>query len=531
MKRLIGLLLAIVSLNALGQGVKDEYDKRDTYMNTITVKELKEQLFILAADDFEGRETSKPGQKKAALYLEDYYESLGLEKGSKTGVQQQSFPLRKRKLTSTMLTINGKNYESSKDIFSLDADGLEGTKTFKKIVFAGYGISEGRYNDYKGLDVQDALVVVMDGEPKNKKGNSLISGDVEQLSDWSYDPGLKVALAQQQGAKAIVVIRRDYATFLPRIKFWLESEKMELIEDMDEVVATGIPLIFTNEKSANEWFNLDLTNNIGKFGKKGKKLPHSRQRISLNVLYTEASLNVNVTDEMVSSENVLAFIEGSDEALKNEIVVVSAHYDHIGIVNGEINNGADDDGSGTVSAMEIAEAFIQAKKEGNGPKRSILILHVSGEEKGLFGSDYYTRHPVYPLANTVCDLNIDMIGRVDEAHKDNEKYVYLIGSDRLSMDLHNISEAVNKQTSNLALDYTFNSEDDPNQFYYRSDHYNFAKNNIPVIFYFSGVHEDYHKPGDDPEKILYDKMCSIAQLVFSTAWEVANAPTRIQMKD
>ena len=149
----------------------------------------------------------------------------------------------------------------------------------------------------------------------------------------------------------------------------------------------------------------------------------------------------------------------------------------------------------------------------------------------MFGSDYYTRHPVYPLANTVCDLNIDMIGRVDEAHKDNEKYVYLIGSDRLSMDLHNISEAVNKQMSNLALDYTFNSEDDPNQFYYRSDHYNFAKNNIPVIFYFSGVHEDYHKPGDDPEKILYDKMCSIAQLVFSTAWEVANAPTRIQMKD
>ena len=531
MKKIVGLFCVCLSFCADAQNSLDEFDKRDTYMNTITVQELKEQLFILAADDFEGRETSKPGQKKAALYLEDYYQSLGLEKGSKTGVQQQSFPLRKRKLTSTMLTINGKNYESSKDIFSLDAEGLEGTKTFNKIVFAGYGISEGRYNDYKGLDVQDALVVVMDGEPKNKKGNSLISGDAEQLSDWSYDPGLKVALAQQQGAKAIVVIRRDYATFLPRIKFWLESEKMELIEDMDEVVATGIPLIFTNEKSANEWFNLDLTNNIGKFGKKGKKLPHSRQRISLNVLYTEASLNVNVTDEMVSSENVLAFIEGSDEALKNEIVVVSAHYDHIGIVNGEINNGADDDGSGTVSAMEIAEAFIQAKKEGNGPKRSILILHVSGEEKGLFGSDYYTRHPVYPLANTVCDLNIDMIGRVDEAHKDNEKYVYLIGSDRLSMDLHNISEAVNKQTSNLALDYTFNSEDDPNQFYYRSDHYNFAKNNIPVIFYFSGVHEDYHKPGDDPEKILYDKMCSIAQLVFSTAWEVANAPTRIQMKD
>lgn len=525
MKKLIGLLFIVISLNALGQASLDAFDKRDTYMNTITVKELKEQLFILAADEFEGRETSKPGQKKAAAYIENYYHSLGLEKGSLTGVQQQTFPLRKRKLTSTILTVNGKNYESSKDIFSLDAEGLEGTKTFTRIVFAGYGITEGRYNDYEDLDVKDALVVVMDGEPKSKKGKSLISGDAEQLSDWSYDPGLKVALAQQNGAKAIVVIRRDYATFLPRIKFWLESEKMELIEDMDVAVATGIPLIFTNEKSANEWFNTDIVKTTG-IGKK-KKIKTK----SIATIQTTATLNVSVTDEIVSSENVLAFIEGSDPVLKNEIVVVSAHYDHIGIVNGEINNGADDDGSGTVSAMEIAEAFIQAKKDGNGPKRSVLMLHVSGEEKGLFGSDYYTRHPVYPLENMVCDLNIDMIGRVDEAHKDNEKYVYLIGSDRLSMDLHNISEEVNKQTSNLALDYTFNSEDDPNQFYYRSDHYNFAKNNIPVIFYFSGVHEDYHKPGDDPEKILYDKMCSIAQLVFSTAWEVANTPARIQLKN
>jgi hypothetical protein len=525
MKKLIGIFCVCVSFIGNAQSSLDATDKRDVYMNTITVKELKEQLFILAADDFEGRETSKPGQKKAAAYLENYYESLGLEKGSMTGVQQQSFPLRKRKLTSTILTVNGKNYESSKDIFSLDAEGLEGTKTFTRIVFAGYGITEGRYNDYQGLDVKDALVVVMDGEPKNKKGKSLISGDSEQLSDWSYDPGLKVALAQQNGAKAIVVIRRDYATFLPRIKFWLESEKMELIEDMDVAVATGIPLIFTNEKSANEWFNVDIVKTTG-IGKK-KKIKNK----SISEVNTTASLKVSVTDEIVSSENVLAFIEGSDATLKNEIVVVSAHYDHIGIVNGEINNGADDDGSGTVSAMEIAEAFIQAKKDGNGPKRSVLILHVSGEEKGLFGSDYYTRHPVYPLNNTVCDLNIDMIGRVDEAHKDNEKYVYLIGSDRLSMDLHNLSESVNKQTSNLILDYTFNAEDDPNQFYYRSDHYNFAKNNIPVIFYFSGVHEDYHKPGDDPEKILYDKMCSIAQLVFSTAWEIANQPERLKVKN
>ena len=262
MKKVLGIFCVCAALSTSAQKMLDEHDKRYTYMNTITVKELKEQLFVLAADDFEGRETSKPGQKKAAAYLENYYESLGLKKGSMTGVQQQSFPLRKRKLSSTILTVNGKNYESSKDIFSLDAEGLEGTKTFTRIVFAGYGITEGRYNDYHGLDVKDALVVVMDGEPKTKKGKSLISGDTERLSDWSYDPGLKVALAQQYGAKAIAVIRRDYATFLPRVKYWLESEKMELIEDMDVAVATGIPLIFTNEKSAHEWFNLDLAKNL-----------------------------------------------------------------------------------------------------------------------------------------------------------------------------------------------------------------------------------------------------------------------------
>jgi Zn-dependent M28 family amino/carboxypeptidase len=287
-----------------------------------------------------------------------------------------------------------------------------------------------------------------------------------------------------------------------------------LIEDDNQQLASGIPLIFISKETADAWLN---------------GLPKRRKKRNYKVSEFKGELQINVSDEIVSSENVLAFIEGSDEKLKNEIIVISAHYDHIGIVNGEINNGADDDGSGTVSAMEIGEAFIQAKKEGNGPKRSILILHVSGEEKGLFGSDYYTRHPVYPLSNTVCDLNIDMIGRVDETHENDSNYIYLIGSDRLSMDLHRISEEVNKQTKNIKLDYTFNSEDDPNQFYYRSDHYNFAKNNIPVIFYFSGVHEDYHKPGDDAEKILYGKMTNIAQLIFSTAWEIANASERLKL--
>lgn len=228
--------------------------------------------------------------------------------------------------------------------------------------------------------------------------------------------------------------------------------------------------------------------------------------------------------KMIKGENVLAFIEGSD--LKEEIVVITAHYDHLGMHENIVFNGADDDGSGTAATMEIAEAFMIAKKEGNGPRRSILIMTVSGEEKGLLGSKYYTDNPIYPLENTVANLNIDMIGRVDDWHE-NGDYVYLIGSDMLSMDLHNLSEEVNKKYIGINLDYRFNSEDDPNQYYYRSDHYNFAKSNIPVIFYFNGVHEDYHKKTDTVEKIDFEKLQRISRLIFLTAWEIANREERI----
>lgn len=225
------------------------------------------------------------------------------------------------------------------------------------------------------------------------------------------------------------------------------------------------------------------------------------------------------------SENVVAFIKGTEKP--DEIVVISAHLDHEGVKNGEIYNGADDDGSGTVAILEIAEAFKQAADAGKGPKRSILFLHVTGEEKGLLGSKYYTENPIFPLANTVTNLNIDMIGRVDDRHKGNPNYVYLIGSDKLSTELHNISEAMNKKYTNIDLDYKYNDDNDPNRFYYRSDHYNFAKHNIPIIFYFNGTHADYHRPTDTPDKINYEMLENRTRLVFHTAWEVANRENRV----
>jgi len=224
------------------------------------------------------------------------------------------------------------------------------------------------------------------------------------------------------------------------------------------------------------------------------------------------------------SENILAFIEGSEKP--DEIIVVSAHYDHVGTKNGVVYNGADDDGSGTVGVMEIAKAFQSAKKAGNGPKRSILFLHVTGEEHGLFGSEFYSENPVFPLANTVVDLNIDMIGRDDPENR-GKQYVYVIGSEMLSSQLKVINEVANKKTNNLELNYKYDDPNDPERLYYRSDHYNFAKNNIPVAFFFDGIHEDYHKPTDDVEKIDFSLLQKRAQLVFATAWELANRTDRI----
>jgi len=239
----------------------------------------------------------------------------------------------------------------------------------------------------------------------------------------------------------------------------------------------------------------------------------------------------NINEDNISwvkTENVAAIIEG--DTYPNQYIVLTAHLDHVGTENGEIFNGADDDGSGSMALLEIAEAFKLAELDGNRPKRSIVILHVSAEEKGLLGSKYYTENPLYPLDDTITNLNLDMIGRTDPTRNSgNDEYIYLIGTDRLSTMLHKTSQEVNHRTVNLELDYRFNAWDDPNRFYERSDHWHFAKNNIPVIFYFSGTHEDYHQPTDTAEKIRYDLLTKRTRLIFHTAWEIANMDEKIEV--
>lgn len=275
-------------------------------------------------------------------------------------------------------------------------------------------------------------------------------------------------------------------------------------------------------------------------GKKGQKLAVNFLRKFYEKNKISAAKNTNnyfqkmklimINGEKFDTENVAAYIPGCEKP--DEYIIFSAHLDHVGIENGKIYNGADDDGSGTVAILEIAQAFQIAFINGSGPKRSLLFLHLTAEEKGLLGSKYYVENPLYPINNAVANLNIDMIGRLDPKRPDkNENYIYLIGSDRLSQELHEVSEQANLKYVGLDLDYTFNAENDPNSFYTRSDHYNFAKENIPVIFYFNGTHEDYHKPTDTPDKINYELLSKRTKLIFYTAWDLANREKRIRLND
>lgn len=494
------------------------------YSETISSDELKQHLMVFASDEMEGRETGMAGQRKAADYLVNYYKDLGVLP-CVDGSYLQEFSLKKEQVKNSIVDVKGKIFRFIEDFYFFDSFSFDGEIDLSTYVFAGYGIDEKSYSDYSDVDLKGRIVVCLSGEPLNSKGISRISGTTE-MSPWSYDPGLKIEAAQKRGARAVVIIQQDYDRFIPRIRFWLESPKLAL--DYPEVKLNGsepIPFFFISPRLADQL----ITGSLG--GDCEKLIRRTNRRGPRNPRICAGSGVIHVKREIVrlTSSNVLAFIEGSDPLLKDEVVVISSHYDHIGVINGVVNNGADDDGSGTVTTLEIAEAFVEARADGNGARRSVLILNVSGEEKGLLGSEWYSEYPVFPLEHTVCDLNIDMIGRKDEKHNDNDRYVYLIGSDKLSSELHAISERMNKLYSNLTIDYTYNDPADPNRFYYRSDHYNFARKNIPVIFYFSGVHEDYHQPGDDPEKILYDKMAVIGRLIFHTAWEIANRDERLKV--
>jgi hypothetical protein len=376
-------------------------------------------------------------------------------------------------------------------------------------VYAGFGIEEGAYSDYKGLDISGKIVLIKFGEPVNEDGSYVLSGNSEKSvwSNMSEAIGKRTEIAMVKGAKGVLYYDTgNYGRFKGYYDYMKTNSSGSMgIRNTEKTPA----LIVLNTSMAKAIF------------------PEIEGDNDPKILAVNITLDLKSSNDEIKSENVVAIIRGSEKP--NEYIIISSHLDHIGITaNGQINNGADDDGSGTVAMLEIAEAFKKAADAGGGPERSIVFLHVTGEEKGLLGSKYYADvDPIFPLEQTVVNLNIDMIGRTDPKRAGDRNYVYLIGSDKLSRDLHELSEEVNDKYAGIELDYTYNDENDPNRFYYRSDHYNFAKNDIPIIFYFNGTHDDYHRPGDTPDKIDYDLLQNRARLIFYTAWEIANRDQRL----
>lgn len=494
-KRILVYFLLMLPIISLAQK-KDKHAK--TIAASITVDDMKKHLYIIAGPEMEGRNTPSEGLNKAADYIESQFKSMGLVPGN-NGSYRQFYNLYKDSMIGATLNINGVTLELNKD-FQPQANNYAAEMRFSEAVFAGYGISEeGNRDDYKDLDVTGKLVIIADGTPSDFKTE--LRGFASPASSFG-----KINAAMNKGAAALMIIYNNF----PRGEMRVNNNW-----GLNSFRAKQMPFTFTVSE-----------NTVAKImGEDGKSVFAKLKDGSLTPKTYEAEIELSYTKQTqtTTASNVIGIVEGTD--LKDEYVFITSHYDHLGKRGDVIYYGADDDGSGTTGVLEMAEAFAKAKEMGKGPRRTIVFMTVSGEEKGLWGSAYYANHPIYPLDKTTVDLNIDMIGRSDSSrhYGDTLNYIYVVGDDKISSDLKVISEQANKTYIKMELDYKFNDPNDRNRIYFRSDHYNFAAKGVPIIFYYDGMLKaDYHKPTDTPDKINYPLMVKRTQLVFYTAWEMAN---------
>jgi hypothetical protein len=509
-KKIFTLLLACMSVYAQAQT-----DNAAKYANIITKSFLKEQLTIIAGDEFEGRETGTEGQRKAAAYIEKQFENFGLKKADGMKSYQQMYPLTQDSLIKNELAINKVNAVSGTDFLIPLGSNESGKFKAKKIIFVGYGIEDANYNDYKDLDVKGKVVVLFLGEPK-KDGKYFINVD-GKTSKWTF-PGIaeKVALAKSKGAAGVFVINPASDVFSRRM---IENNKQTNVdfESLPEPKKKSCNFAMISHAYAKTFFPVNFDEALAT-AKAKNVFENKNIETKIKIVYA-----FKKDKKIINASNVLGIIEGTDK--KDEFVFLTGHYDHLGKHDGKIYYGADDDGSGTCGVLAMANAFAQAAKDGFRPRRTIVFMTVSGEEKGLWGSEYYSDHPIYPLDKTTVDLNTDMVGRIDTERKtgDTLNYVYVVGHDKISSEMPLINEAVNKKYTNLVLDYKYDDPNDKNQIYFRSDHYNFARKGVPVLFFYDGMLlADYHKPTDTVDKIYFDIYEKRVRMIFHTAWEIAN---------
>lgn len=463
----------------------------EQYALYIDKEELSKHIHVLASDSLEGRATGYPGQLKTSDYLINQFKKSGLN--GPEGFEDMQFPYKVVEITpSGRIELSNQSFNYYQDFLFF---GIKSTMHVedKEVVYISKIVSEN-----EKVDVKDKIVLLQaEGE------------------EFDYETLLNnTSKFVEGGASAIIYLTPFFENLQMYFEEYAFHKSMMLLNKGEKTTP-----IFIADST--------LIGSVEFEGKWKRKLDKGKD-IKKPVLLAKASFNINSDTTHLNTQNVVAFIEGGE--LKDEVLVLTAHMDHLGVEDGEVFNGADDNATGTAALLEIGQAFQLAKDNGHTLKRSLLIMPVSGEEKGLLGSQYYSENPIFPLAKTIADLNIDMIGRIDN-HHDHPNYVYVIGSDMISSDLHDINLEANEKYVGLELDYKYNTVDDPNRYYYRSDHYNFAKHGIPSIFYFSGVHEDYHKSTDTVDKINFEKVETITKLVFFTAWELLDMEVDLRIKN
>ncbi len=508
------------------------------FQDYITEEFLYQHLSVIAHDSLEGRETGMPGQKIAAQYLSDYYTGLGLTPVGDNDTYFQRFKLDAERADSlvyrtyriegsdtTLVDHSVASPESHSDYIQL----FGGAKPLKgDIVFAGFGANDPDrgIKHLDGTELQDKWVLVFEDIPYIVDGDTLVNPGFSNNNRFTE-------IVSRNDAKGILVIGNETPeefTDLQRLNSHLVSKPGNMrLQYLERSPARrgypkgyvqispdiAIELLGLNNFAELRQLKEGLTKNITEF------IPH---QLSYLLDYSPHEGIVEI-----ETENVVAYLEGSDPDLKDEVIILTAHYDHIGITQPDetgdyINNGADDNGSGTVALMAIANALQKASEGGIGPRRSILFLHVSAEEVGLLGSRYYSDHPIFPIENTIANYNADMIGRstTERQASGDTDYIFIIGGDIISSSLDSLVHVANRESVDMELDYTYNDLEDRNQFYRRSDHWNFGRLEIPFVFFFTGVHEDYHRPGDTVDKIDFPKLTRTTRLVYSSTLQVAN---------
>jgi Zn-dependent M28 family amino/carboxypeptidase len=500
-------------------------------VDTITAAQLRNYLTFIASDEMEGRDTPSRGLDTTAKFIAMNLDRWGFKPAGDDGTFFQKIALKRDALdaTKTAAEINGQKFTFADDFLPNAVSGtISGPLVY---VGTGWVIKSKKLNPYEGIDVKDKIMVVL-GAPFPGFPRGLTRADLSgtQGVDWS-SPAI---YAQQHGAKGVLVIpdsqtAQNWEQLRARL---LQPARSTVEKFSTQPNVPPVPAVTMSMKMANVLFDgekFDATTLVKK-NEAGETVPAFELNSSKNV-----NVTIAIKAERPMTQNVVAVWEGGDPVLKNEYVAVGAHYDHVGIcAPGQadpICNGADDDGSGTTALLGMAEAISHAKQK---PKRSVLFVWHCGEEKGLWGSRYFTDYPTIPLDKIVTQLNIDMIGRskkdgdINPRNKDltGPNAIYVIGSTMMSTELGNLAQQVNKSFLNLTYDTKYDDPADPNRFFFRSDHYNYARKGIPIIFFFDGVHEDYHRPGDEPQKIDYDKMEKVARTVYLTLWAVANLPVR-----